>query len=103
MEFGKADERTDIYQLGIVFYALLAGRLPFKGEIFQIYSSTLTKLPTPPTEINANAEPVSEIIMKCLSKNKEDRYSTMGELIEELEEFIADETILFDKEDKDQP
>lgn len=102
-DFGKADERTDIYQLGIVFYALLTGRLPFKGEIFQIYTSTLTKLPTQPTEINANAEPVNEIIMKCLSKNKEDRYSTMGELIEELEEFIGNETILFNKDDRDQP
>lgn len=95
-EFGKADERTDIYQLGTVFYALLTGRLPFKGEIFQIYSSTLTKLPTPPVEINANAGPVNEIIMKCLSKSKDERYSSMGELIEALEDFIANETVLFD-------
>ncbi len=95
-DFGKADERTDIYQLGIVFYALLAGRLPFKGEIYQIYSSTLTKLPTPPAEINANAGPVNDIIMKCLSKSKEDRYSSMTKLIEVLDEFIANETILFD-------
>ena len=95
-DFGKADERTDIYQLGIVFYALLTGRLPFKGEVFQIYSSTLTKMPTPPMEINANAGPVNDIIMKCLSKNKDDRFSSMGELIEALEDFIANETVLFD-------
>lgn len=94
-DFGKADERTDIYQLGIVFYALLTGRLPFKGEVFQIYTSTLTKMPQPPAEINANAGPVNDIIMKCLSKNKEDRFSSMEELIEALDEFIANETILF--------
>jgi serine/threonine protein kinase len=99
-DFGKSDERTDIYQLGIVFYALLAGRLPFKGEIFQIYTSTLTTAPTPPAEINANAGPVNDIIMKCLNKNKEDRYSSMTELIEELDEFIASETILLDKKDE---
>ncbi|MEN6592346.1 MAG: DUF4350 domain-containing protein [Methanobacterium sp.] len=97
-DFGKADERTDIYQLGIVFYTLLTGELPFKGEIFQIYSSTLTKMPTPPTKINANAEPVNDIIMKCLNKNKEDRYSSMGELIEALEDFITNETVQFDEE-----
>jgi hypothetical protein len=97
-DFGKADERTDIYQLGTVFYALLTGRLPFKGEIFQIYSSTLTKMPTPPEKINTNAEPVNDIIMKCLSKNKEDRYSNMEELIEALDDFIANETIIFDKD-----
>lgn len=95
-DFGKADERTDIYQLGIVFYALITGRLPFKGEIFQIYSSTLNKKPTPPQEINTDAGPVSDIIMKCLNKNKEDRFSSMGELIEALNEFIANETRLFD-------
>ncbi len=101
-DFGKSDERTDIYQLGTVFYALLTGSLPFKGEVFQIYSSTLTKMPTPPSEINANAEPVNDIIMKCLSKNKEDRYSSMTELIEALDDFIANETILYDdKKHKD--
>ena len=97
-DFGKADERTDIYQLGTVFYALLTGQLPFKGEVFQIYSSTLTKMPTPPRKINANAEPVNDIIMKCLNKNKEDRYSSMEELIEALDDFIANETILFNEE-----
>lgn len=97
-DFGKADERTDIYQLGTVFYALLTGQLPFKGEVFQIYSSTLTKMPTPPRKINANAEPVNDIIMKCLNKNKEDRYSSMEELIEALDDFIANETILFNED-----
>lgn len=95
-DFGKADERTDIYQLGIVFYALITGSLPFKGEIFEIYSSTLTKMPTPPMEITIDAGPVNDIIMKCLNKNKEDRFSSMGELIEALDDFIANETILFD-------
>lgn len=100
-DFGKADERTDIYQLGIVFYALLTGKLPFNGEVFQIYTSTLTKMPTPPAEINANSKPVNDIIMKCLNKNKEERFSSMEELIEALDDFIANETILFDDKTND--
>ncbi len=97
MEYGKADERTDIYQLGNVFYELLTGRLPFKGEISQIYSSILTTQPVKPVEINSNAKPVNDIIMKCLAKNKKDRYSSMSELIEELEKFRSpDETIRFE-------
>ena len=86
-EFGRADERTDIYQLGNVFYELLTGRLPFEGEISQIYSSILNKQPIHPIEINANAEPVDEIIMKCLNKNKKERYSNMGELLKELQKY----------------
>jgi len=96
-EFGKADERTDIYQLGTVFYELLTGQLPFKGDISHIYNSILNNQPLDPTEINSNAEPVSKIIMKCLNKNKEDRYSSMGELIIELGKYRpSDETIKFD-------
>jgi serine/threonine protein kinase len=97
-EFGRADERTDIYQLGNVFYKLLTGKLPFEGEISQVYSSILKNLPIPPTDINPNAEPVNEIIMKCLNKNKEERYSNMGELLKDLEKYrSADETVLFDE------
>jgi len=96
-EFGKADERTDIYQLGNVFYELLTGRLPFEGDISQIYSSILTTQPLDPAEINPNAKPVHEIIMKCLNKNKDNRYSSMEELLQELEKYRQpDETILFD-------
>ncbi len=51
--------------------SLLTGRLPFKGEISQIYSSILkTRTQYIPIEINPNANPVDEIIMKCLNKNK---------------------------------
>ena len=97
-EFGRADERTDIYQLGNVFYKLLTGKLPFEGEISQVYSSILNNLPIPPTDINPNAEPVNEIIMKCLNKNKIERYSNMGELLKDLEKYkSADETVLFDE------
>lgn len=102
-EFGKADERTDIYQLGTVFYELITGRLPFEGDISQIYSSILNTEPTHPTEINPNANPVDEIIMKCLNKNKDNRYSSMEELIHELKKYQKpDETLLFDENKENQ-
>ncbi len=95
-EFGKADERTDIYQLGNVFYELLTGRLPFEGDISQIYSSILTTQPIKPAEINSNAQPVNDIVMKCLNKNKNERYSSMGELLKELEKYRpVDKTLRF--------
>ncbi len=101
-EFGRADERTDIYQLGTVFYELVTGNLPFKGEISQIYGSILNTLPEAPSNFNGEAKTVEGIIMKCLNKNKDDRYSSMGELIEALEGFyeptlLEDKTIMFDE------
>ncbi|MGZ7095070.1 MAG: DUF4350 domain-containing protein [Methanobacterium sp.] len=97
VEYGRADERTDIYQLGNIFYELITGRMPFEGNISQLYSSILTNKPVNPSKINSNAKPVDEIIMKCLSKNKEDRYSSMRVLIDELEKYRpADETLRFD-------
>lgn len=95
-EFGRADERTDIYQLGNVFYELLTGKLPFEGEISIVYSSILKNQPVNPTYINKNAKPVEYIILKCLEKNKKERYANMGELLKELKKYLSnDETILF--------
>jgi eukaryotic-like serine/threonine-protein kinase len=103
-EFGKADERTDIYQLGNVFYELVTDTLPFKGEMSVIYGSILTTLPKIPSEINPNSKKVEMIIMKCLSKDKNDRYASMDELLSELEKYHKDsqldKTVLFKENDE---
>ena len=84
--------------MGTVFYELVTGRLPFKGEISQIYSSILNTRPVRPVDINPNASSVDGIIMKCLNKNKSERFSDMGELIEELEKYRSTgDTVMFDK------
>jgi hypothetical protein len=102
-EFGRADERTDIYQLGDVFYELVTGEVPFKGEISEIYGSILTKKPTPPSQINPQSAIIEPIIMKCLKKEKDERFSSMEELIKALEEFskhdtVKDDTVIFKDE-----
>lgn len=103
-QYGKADERTDIYQLGTVFYELVTGNLPFDGEIAAVYGSILNTVPKLPSEIDSSAKFVEPIIMKCLSKNKAERFASMNELIHELEENYDPEkfdekTVMF-KEDK---
>lgn len=85
-QYGRADERTDIYQLGTVFYELVTGNLPFEGEIAVVYGSILNTVPKLPSEIDSNAKFVEPIIMKCLSKNKDERFDSMNDLIKELEE-----------------
>lgn len=94
-EFGKADERTDIYQLGTVFYELVTGSPPFTGETSQIYGSILNTQPINPSKINPESIKVEKIITKCLNKNKKNRYASMEELIKDLGVFY--EPVLIDK------
>ena len=103
--FGRADERTDVYQLGTVFYEMVTGKLPFEGEMAEIYGSILNTPPTSPAELNPDTGDIESIIMKCLSKKKDDRYPSMDELIKDLENYykpekIQDQTVIFSEDEK---
>lgn len=88
-KFGKADERTDIYQLGAILYDLITNDPPFKGDdIAEIASAIALEKPIPPSKLNLKAGAVEDIVMRCLQKKKEDRFQSAGELRTELAEFI---------------
>jgi histidine kinase len=81
------DCRTDLYSLGITFYELFTGRLPFNGddELEKIYSH-IAKTPIPPAEIDPEIPAIiSKIVMKLISKTVEDRYQSALKLKEDLE------------------
>lgn len=84
-KFGKPDERTDMYQLGVIFYELLTGRTPFEGDdLVEVSTAIVTEEPAPPSSINPEAEITDRIILKCLEKKKEDRYQNVKELQNDL-------------------
>ncbi|MDA3895548.1 MAG: AAA family ATPase, partial [Desulfobacteraceae bacterium] len=72
------DYRTDFYSLGIIFYELLCGTLPFIDENpIKIFHSHMAQKPAPPAEVRNDVDDaVSQIIMKLLSKSPEDRYQS---------------------------
>ena len=88
-DFGKADCRTDIFQTGIIFYELVTGKNPFDGDTQQqILMNILMEKPKKPSEINADAKVIDNIIMKCLEKKKEDRYQNVFDMQKDLIEYL---------------
>jgi len=88
-EFGRTDERTDIYQLGVVFYELVTGSVPFGGEsIVEVGNAILREQPIPPSEFNSDAAVVEKIILRCLEKDPGKRYQSSAELLDALHGYL---------------
>ena len=91
-EFGRTDVRTDIYQLGALFYELVTGSIPFGGEsIVEVGNAIIRDDPTSPTEYNPDAEIVEKIILKCLAKNPADRFQSADELLDALSRYLDED------------
>jgi serine/threonine-protein kinase len=86
---GVSDPRTDIYALGVIFYEMLTGTIPFAGEtavdvMLKVVSEPVTppRQRAPGIEITPEAE---SLIMKALAKDPLKRHQSMEELHEELQ------------------
>lgn len=84
------DYRTDYYSLGVTFYELLTGRPPFIGaDAMELVHAHIAKQPLPPHVVQpAIPSPLSDIILKLLAKNAEDRYQSAYGLQMDLEECL---------------
>jgi len=88
--FGRPDHRSDIWQLGVIFYELVTGRRPFEGDgLVEIASRITMDEPLPPSELNPEVREVEPIIMACLEKDMEKRYHSAAELQFELATYLG--------------
>ncbi|MBT6339186.1 MAG: AAA family ATPase [Desulfobacula sp.] len=84
----EVDYRTDFYSLGITFYELLTGSLPFQAEdIMGWVHCHIAKKPADPCFMNPDIpKPLVQILERLMAKNAEDRYQSSKGLGRDLEE-----------------
>jgi serine/threonine protein kinase len=82
----RGDARSDIYTLGIMFYEMLTGKVPFTGpNPFVIMNERLINHPIPPREVNPAVTPeLQEIIYRALERDPKKRYQSAHEFALDL-------------------
>jgi len=85
------DYRSDLYSLGVVFYYMLAGRLPFmSSDHREVVRMHLHEHATPVCEVDSNIPtPLSNLVKKLMSKLPEDRYQSAGGILFDLRRMLA--------------
>lgn len=83
------DHRSDIYSLGVTFYYILTGRVPFEGTTpIEIILKHISTQPAPIRDLNSKVPPgLARIIHKMMAKSKEQRYQNALDLLDDLKKL----------------
>lgn len=87
------DQRTDIYSLGVLLYEVFVGRPPYKGEdhLATLFQHVEGKA-VPAHQANPKiSEALSEVIMKAMALNPDQRYQTAEEMMKDIEHLLEQE------------
>ena len=92
----KIDVRTDVYSLGVILYQMLTGKFPYEviGNMRDVLDRILRAEPAKPSTVRKQInDEVETIVLKCLSKERERRYQTAGELARDISHYLAGEPV----------
>lgn len=89
------DERSDLYSLGVLFFQLVTGQLPYDAEtpLAVVLKHVNDPIPSP-QKLNANIPPlIEEVILQALAKNPDDRYPSVHEFGRSLRYAVKHSTM----------
>lgn len=94
------DQRSDVFALGVLLYELLTGHVPFEGSTAsELIERIRTQEPIVPARRNAAIpRDLQNICLKALEKDPRHRYLSARAMAEDLERFLAGESVLADPE-----
>jgi tRNA A-37 threonylcarbamoyl transferase component Bud32 len=83
------DARTDIYALGVMFYALVTGRLPFDGDTaVEVEEMHLHAAPPMPSELSPVSPDFDAVLARAMAKQKEQRYPSVQAFLDALRAVV---------------
>jgi hypothetical protein len=91
----RVDGRSDIFSLGVVFYELLTGRRPFRGQTQrELLEEIMCVEARPPRQVDDTIpKELERICLKALSKRASERYTTARDLADDLRHFVAEQGV----------
>jgi serine/threonine protein kinase len=91
--------RSEVYSLGATLYYLLTGKPPFEGNAKDVIpSAQVSAFPAPRSRIPSIDRGLEAVCLKAMAVNPADRYPTPKALSEELERWMADESVAAHRE-----
>jgi serine/threonine protein kinase len=85
-----ADARSDVYSLGVIFFELLTGRLPFEGPLHALPAKVVDDDPPSPLTFNSELPlELEKICLKAIAKRPADRYASAAALAKDLRRYLT--------------